>query len=300
MPQATTTNTRTSLWPDRWPAIALQECIDKVEAAPVDQQAEVKWNLPCVDCPKNQACLNAKRKELGTLIYGREINTNPRSSESSLFPYEMFVPMLLDDESFVPYYNKPYSIESRYGVCSAWDLAWSEKSGGDYLVKMTGLIDRQTGKKRILDIGRWQRISFDDQIQLMGSEWAMFKDDLVVIESDAAQTIWYQHLERNSSVPVMPHNASQKKDFASGVPKLLIELEQQKWQFPYERGSHHHENMEIFLAEAEAFGWVDDKLEGVGEHDDTVMCWWHLSWGLDKLVVQSQQLSRNVRPGAEI
>ncbi len=38
------------------------------------------------------------------------------------------------------------------------------------------------------------------------------------------------------------------------------------------------------LAEFEAFGWNDGKLEGVGEHDDTVMCFWHLNWAIDKLV----------------
>lgn len=281
---STLTNTRTALWPERWPAIALQACIDEVENAPPDQQAQVKWNLPCAQCPKNTACLNAKRKELGPLLYDREILTTPRSSESSLFPMELFEPLLRRQEAFVPYWHKPFSIESRYGVCSAWDIAWSEKIGGDYLVKITGVVDRETGIRKVLDINRWQRLTFPEQCMLVEAEWGKYQDDLVVIESDFAQKVWTQHLKSTTAVPVMPHSASGKKDMISGIPGLLLQLEQKKWEIPYQRGSYHHEHAEAFLAELEAFGWVDGKLEGVGEHDDTVMAWYHLAWGLDRLV----------------
>ena len=80
---------RTSLWADRWPAIALQECIDEVEAAAPQDRAKVTLGLPCKDCAKSTSCLTAKRKELGSLMYAREFGTKPMTSESSLFPREM-------------------------------------------------------------------------------------------------------------------------------------------------------------------------------------------------------------------
>jgi len=201
----------------------------------------------------------------------------------------------------VKFWNKPFSVEERYGVASAWDLAWSERIGGDWLVKMTGMVDRETGMRSILDIGRWQRLTFDDQIDLIGAEWQLFKDDVVVIESDASQKVWSQHLTRNTSVPVMPHAAGGKSDLASGVPGLILQLEQKRWEIPYERGSYHHENAEIFMAEAEAFGWSDGKLQGVGEHDDTVMAWWHLAWALDRLqVAERRSYRRGVQSGRYI
>ncbi len=134
------TNTRTALWPDRWPAIALQSCIDTVEAAEPGVRAEVKFNLPCKTCVKNTACLNAKRKELGPLLYDREILTLPRSSESSLFPREMFAPMLNNRLKCVQYFVPPFSLERDYKVAQAWDLAWSEKTGGDYLTCATAVV----------------------------------------------------------------------------------------------------------------------------------------------------------------
>lgn len=294
-------NTRVALWPTRWPAIALQECIDTVEAAPEDERARVKFALPCAACPENSACLNAKRKELGPLLYDREILTQPRSSESSLFPIELFRPSLRGNESLVPYWHKPFSLEHHYKIVQAWDLAWSEKIGGDWLVCMTASVDLRNGTRHMLDIERWQRISFDDQVKLIVAKHATFGSDLVVIESDAAQSIWSKHIGRNTAVPVLPHTAGGKGDLASGIPSLLILLENQKWEFPYERGSHHREETDTFLAEAGAFGWVDGKLQGVGEHDDTVMCWYHLNWGIDRFFGPTQGATeqyRGVVPGA--
>lgn len=294
-------NTRTSLWPERWPAIALQECIDIVEASPVDKRVAVKQALPCQDCPANVRCLNAKRKELGPLLYDREEMTRPRSSESSLFPREIWEPMLLRTETCVPYWHKPFGLEHEYGICQAWDIAWSEKIGGDFLVCATGYVHKPTGTRRLLDIERWQQKTFDAQVKMIEGRWKQYMADLVVIESDAAQQIWTQHVGRNTAVPVMPHNAQEKRDFAVGVPGLLISFDNQKWEIPYARGSRNFEHVDTMLDEFEAFGWNDGKLEGVGEHDDTVMCFWHLDWGLKRLLFYEQGGTEHHRgnvPGA--
>jgi hypothetical protein len=294
-------NTRTSLWPTRWPAIALEECIETVEAAPYDKQAEVKWGLPCDVCPENTRCLNAKRKELGPLLYDREIQTSPRSSESTLFPFDMWRPLLRGGESLVPYWNKPFSLEHDYGVCQAWDIAWSEKTGGDYLVCETAYVHRPSGKRHLLDVQRWQRLSFREQIRLMVHQSEVYQPDLVVIETDAAQQVWQQEVDKEARVPVLGHDAGTKRDLQVGVPGLLLLLEGRKWEIPFQIGTLHHEEVRNMLAEFEAFGWNDGKLEGVGEHDDTVMCFWHLNWGLDRLLWSGAggvETRRNVVPGA--
>lgn len=279
-------NTQTALWPTRWPAIALQECIDRVEEEkdPLER-ARVKYELPCQDCVKNTACLNAKRKELGPLLYDREILTNPRSSESSLFPFETWEPMLRRDMALTPFWHKPFSLEHEYAVVQAWDIAFSEKIGGDYLVCETAMIHRPTGMRQMLDIERWQRLTFKEQVEMIERKWLQYQADLVVIEDDAHQQVWANHMSRETAVPVMRHGASGKSDFASGVPGLLILIQNRKWVLPYERGTHQHEEMKNMLeTEFPAFGWNDGKLEGVGEHDDTVMCFWHLNWGLDRML----------------
>lgn len=300
-------NTRTSLWPERWPAIALQECIDEVEAAPPDERAQVKFNLPCQDCYMNSACLNAKRKESGPLLYDRELQTRPRSSESSLFPYEVFAPMLDHTNSLVPYWRPPFSLEHQYAVVQAWDLAWSEKIGGDYLVCVTAYVHKPTGKRVLLDLQRWQRLSFKEQCTLIEDRAKTYNADIVVIEGDAAQRIWSKHMADTTDVPVKPHDAggtatdAGKRDLIAGVPGLLITFENHKWDLPYQAGSYHHDEVANLLTEFEAFGWNDGKLEGVGEHDDAVMAFWHCEWGCRLMMgwdIGGTEFHRGVVPGA--
>jgi hypothetical protein len=287
----------TALWPERWPAIALQECIDKVEAAAQVDRAQVKFDLPCIDCDQSTRCLNAKRKELGPLLYDREIQTSPRTGDSSLFPPDLIDPCLRKDLQLVKYWRPMEGEEARYVVVQAWDLAWSERIGGDWLVCMTGRLDRETGQRRLLNVERWQRIAFDDQVKQIANKWAQYESSLVVIESDAAQSIWSKHVGRNTAVPVMPHTAGGKTDLATGIPSLLILLENKKWEFPAAPNGWNGEELDVFLSELEAFGWNDGKLQGVGEHDDTVMAWYHLNWGMDRLALKAVgQYRRGAQP----
>lgn len=294
-------NTRTSLWPERWPAIALQSCIDIVEAAPIDRQGEVKFALPCQACPEKVRCLNAKRKEIGSLMYDREILTTPRSSESSLFPRALLNPMLMPSESLVPFYRKPFGVEHEYACVQAWDIAWSEKTGGDWLVCISAQVHLVSGRRRLLDIQRWQRKTFQQQIDLIEQKHQEYESDLVVIEGDAAQQVWKQHTAATTNVPVISHDAADgKTSLQIGVPSLLIQFENRRWEIPWQEGSYHRSETEVFLAELEAFGWVDGKLQGVGEHDDTVMAFWHLNWGIDKYWSTNRQADeqhRGIVPG---
>lgn len=274
-------NTRHSLWPDRWPAIALQSCIDLVEAAEPEDQERVRRELPCADCDQNTRCLNAKRKEIGPLLYDREIQTSPRASESSLFPRSLFADMLDRDAECLPHYHKPFGVEDRYVVVSGWDLAWSEKTGGDYLVRVTALADRATGRSRVIEIRRWQQLSFPVQCAQIEADHALYSTDLVVLEGDAAQVIWRQNIAETTAVPVLSHNVvGSKRDLHVGVPGLLIDFANRLWTFPYRETGRGYDEVENLLTEFEAFGWTDDKLEGSGEHDDAVMAFWHCWWGL--------------------
>jgi hypothetical protein len=274
-------NTRVSLWQKRWPPIALQKCVDLVEEAPPELRAEIKRELPCKTCHKNTACLNAKRKELGPILYDRELLTSARSDESSLFPRRLMRPMLDPGRSCLPHYLKPYGMEHRLVVGSAWDLAWSEKVGGDWLVKITGELDLHTGRERVIDIRRWQGKTFAEQCDLIVQQHALYHDDLVVIEADAAQVIWAQTVEASSDVPVLRHAAGdEKQSLHVGVPALLIDFSNRRWSFPYRVNGTRVSEVENLLIELAAFGYVDGKLQGVGEHDDTVMALWHLWYGL--------------------
>lgn len=293
-----------ALWPGKRPTIARQACVDFMAGRPMSDEIF----LPCggdgdlldqEGCPENLRCLVAKRKEVGPLLYDREFGTTPRSSTSSLFPRERMEPNLVYDASLLPSYR---TSNPKFWVVNGWDIAWSERTGGDYLAKWSAVINRRTGKKRSLDINRWRALSFREQVSLIQHEHRLYGANLTVIEEAGAQSVWVQ--ESNvpaqaqpdpdldpryvelvgalSDIRVVGHSAGPKRDFILGVPGLILDLEGRRWQIPMQPDSYHHEEVENFLIECEAFGWNEDKLEGVGEHDDTVMAWWHCNWGLDQ------------------
>ena len=159
----------------------------------------------------------------------------------------------------------------------------------------------------MLDISRWQALTFRQQVELIQQEHELYSCNLSVIEEAGAQSVWTQevqaaqtdvHDERSaellkalSDIRVVGHAASDKRSLAKGVPSLILDMEREVWEIPFQEGTYHHEEAEVFLSELESFGWNDDKLEGVGEHDDTVMAWWHNSWGLDQLIGQRGSIS---------
>ncbi len=291
-------NTRSSLWPERWPAIALQVCIDQVEAVPPDLQAEVKRKLPCGTCPEKTRCLTAKRKELGPLLYGREILTDPQSSETSLFPFSLFAPMLRTDLAMLPAYPK-LTRPRHEKVVSGWDIAWSEKVGGDRLVRCTVALDTRTMRKRLINIQRYpEGMRYKQQLQQIELDHARYEDDFVVVEADAAQVIWSQGLEDGTDVPVVRHRAAEDKlDLQSGVPGLLIDFDNRRWIFPYMEDGPGFEEIKAMLAEFAAFGYQDGKLQGVGAHDDCVMALWHCWWGMKKLSSGIVEAKLGTQPG---
>lgn len=305
--RAVSWGTRGGLWPSRRPPIARQVCVDWVD----DQGRDGIWVLPCEDCPETAACLVAKRLEVGLLMYDQEFLTTPRSASSSIFPRERTAKMLRPDLSLVTSFTPGQ--RGRFAVVNGWDLAWSERTGGDYLVKITAAFDRKTRKRRMLDISRWQGMTFRNQVDLIRQQHLLYSANLTVLEEAGAQSVWTQEVRQARSevhdeassellaelndLRVIGHSASDKRSLQKGVPSLLLDIERDVWEIPYQEGTYHFEEVENFLSELEAFGWNDDKLEGVGEHDDTVMSWWHTSWGLDELVRSRASMSV---PGGQI
>lgn len=188
--------------------------------------------------------------------------------------------------------------EAEWRVVQGWDIAWSEKAGGDYLVCMSGAVHVSSNRRILLNVERWQRVSFLNQIKLIIKKHHDLRSRLVIIETDAAQQVWKNAVEETSSVPVLAHAASEgKHSFEVGVPSLLVKLERRQWEIPWTPGTLNHEEVVNFFRELEAFNWVDGQLQGVGEHDDTVMAFWHLNYGMDLLVGTGGEQYRGNQPG---
>jgi len=255
-----------ALWPERWPIRAIPDC-----------------DFDCPKCPAQLACLIGKRREVGPLVFDREFMCNPRSSVSSLFPIEMFEPMLNKNLQFTSS-TEHWSpkLREEFVITTGWDFALSEKVAADFTAKYTMAYHRKTQKRQILEIRRWKGISFDRQLHEIQQSYNRYKDDVVVLESVLFQRIYQNWITERTMIPVIGHDTgTEKQSLENGVPSLLLALERGMYVIPYMSGIT-REMVDIWLAECMAYGWVNDKLQGVGEHDDTVIAWWLAELGLKK------------------
>ncbi len=255
-----------ALWPERWPIRAIPDC-----------------EFDCPNCPKQLACLIGKRREVGPLVFDREFLCNPRSSISSLFPYEMFESMLNRDLQLTLTTREwQPSVREQFLIATGWDFALSEKVGADYTAKFTVAMHTGTRKRQVLDIRRWKGIQFDRQLYEIEQSYRAFDDDVVIVEDVLFQRLYRNWIESNTSLPVVGHSTGrEKQSLETGVPSLVLALEKELYVIPYAPGPT-RDTIDVWLSECMAFGWVNDKLQGVGEHDDTVMAWWLSEIGLKR------------------
>jgi hypothetical protein len=255
-----------ALWPERWPIRAIPDC-----------------DFDCPNCLAFQSCLIGKRREVGPLIFDREFLLNPRSSISSLVPREMFEPMLNRQLQFVPRaVDWMEDLRTRFVICTGWDFALSEKTAADFTAKFTIAMDRETGKRQVLEIVRWKGISFDRQLHEIQDSYRRMREDVIILETTLFQRIYKNWITERTMLPVIGHSTgSEKASLETGIPSLVLALERDMYVIPYASGPT-REMVDTWLSECMAFGWYNDKLQGVGEHDDTVIAWWLAELGLKK------------------
>lgn len=254
------------LWPGRWPIRAISDC-----------------DFDCPKCPKQLACLIGKRREVGPLVFDREFMCNPRSSVSSLFPLEMFEPMLNKELMFTATTGHwPKQLRDEFTIVSGWDFAMSEKVAADYTVKFTMALHNATQRRQILDIKRWKGISFDRQLHEIQKSHERYGEDAIILETVLFQKLYKNWITQNTSLPVYGHDTgTEKSNLETGIPSLVLALERLLYVIPYESGPT-RETIDLWLSECMAFGWMNDKLQGVGEHDDMVIAWWLAELGFKK------------------
>lgn len=216
------------------------------------------------------------KRDLDPLGFAREYQNDPIDDASSMFPTTITGRALTRGASmtFVTSYRK----DINEWVILGMDLAQSEKVGADYTVIWVGAFDRITGSRRILWGMREQGVGFDEMVNLLQSACRNFGVDLGIVEQNGFQSWLHARLmklpETNSRIQGHTTGA-EKTNLQTGVPSMKIALENDLWTFP--SGDEQARALgHTWQAEMAAMGWKDGKLQGVGEHDDTVMAWWFL------------------------
>lgn len=216
------------------------------------------------------------RRDQDPLIFSREFQNDPRDDSSSLFPWEVTSKAVKAGEAltFVPGYRKSAGEWVLFGA----DFAMSEAVGADYTVAIVAAVDRQRLTRRVLRAWRLKGVSFRGQVDLLRDICRFYDVDLGVMEQNSFQR-WVRDETRlypETAGRVVGHQTDAKKNtLAEGVPSIKIGLESELWVMP-SGDAESREFAHVWQSELQAFGWKDDKLQGVGEHDDTVIATWLL------------------------
>lgn len=245
----------------------------------------------------SEATLQRKRRELKSEArFAREFMCEPLSDEASLFPSHLFTGKTKSGEAVrIPYrLGLPASYWESKGFLryTGVDIAMSAETGGDYFVIFTVAVD-PAGNRWIANITRKKGLSFQAQLDLIKDEYYLLKPETIMIEANQMQRVWADEIVRETDLPVrkffttgvggtqpaQPWKkgatsiAVNKNHLDRGVPAMRISLENGKWRIP--RGDDHAiEETDHWIGEMGAIGWIDGKVQSVGEHDDTVMACW--------------------------
>lgn len=213
-----------------------------------------------------------KRKEIGSVSFAREILCQPISDDISIFPGYLFPPCFNKEMCMR---MKKEDLKSRGWVSYIGvDIARSSTVGADFFVIFV-IARTPDGHHVIVDIRRSKGLPFQRQLEEIEIAAALYDPALIFIESNAMQQIYSSELRRSTDLPVKEFVtlATNKYPLDKGVPGLRILLEGQKIVIP--RGDEISRKLsDIWIDECTQFGFVDGKLQGIGEHDDTVMAWW--------------------------
>lgn len=226
-----------------------------------------------------------QKQRFDTTLFSREFLNDPRDDASSLFPHEL-LQKALSAGSTLTFARTPVSKPAGTMHVLSADMAMSENVGADYCVVMVAQYDLATQKRQVLYAVRDRGWSFDTQVQTIRALSGMYQIDLGVIENNSFQRWVRAELAKypETATTIVGHQTgAEKQSLQDGVPSLIIGLQNGLWIFPTggdpildPMAAQAQEFARIWVSEMNSFGWLNDKLQGVGEHDDTVMATWLL------------------------
>lgn len=240
----------------------------------------VNWESGQVLWPERHDLDDLKsRQNLDPVLFSKEFQNDPRDDASSIFPHTLLDPAIEQGAhlSFMipgqPFHKQAGTLH----VLSA-DMAMSESVGADFCVINVAKLDLNTQQRTLLYAVRERGWDFQTQVRMLRDLTRAFDVDLGVIENNSFQRWVAAELRKfpETATKIVGHTTGiEKQSLAEGVPSLVIGLRQKLWTIPY-GDEQAQQYSTVWKSEMNAFGWVNNKLQGAGEHDDTVMAFWLL------------------------
>jgi len=215
-----------------------------------------------------------KLREWDPVMFSREYQNDPTDDASALFPLDTTAKMLAPSATFE---SSKRAIHRGEIVVLGYDPAASGRIGADYCSLTVIAVDIQNFERRFIYGFRAKGLDFDAQVELLRSVCRTYNVTMGYVEQNGFQRWLPAELKKYPETRcIVGHNTGlEKVNPIDGIPGLAIAVERGRWDGSLPCGDPESAAYaKILRTEAAAIGWRDRKLQGLGEHDDTIMSWW--------------------------
>ncbi len=218
------------------------------------------------------AQLLAKKEEIGSIDFAREIMCEPITDDLTLFPSYLFVGNVMARHVPLGLTRKQLD-ELGWTVYIGVDLAVSASASADYM-RICVLAQDAKFNRYVIDLFGGRGLTYKKQKELLIDVCTRYGPEHVLVESNAYQSVFGDEMIEDTDLPIIKYTTTgTKNSFETGVPVLRRLLENGKLRFA--RGNDKAiKKTDIIIEELQCFGIVGGKLRGVGAHDDCVMALW--------------------------
>lgn len=241
----------------------------------IDKEGRILW-----PDRYNEKDLEDKRKQLGQVIFTREILVEPIVSDSSLFSLRLLQKSFVGMENYRLVGNiESFPIKFKR-VITGCDFAKSAEIGADWTSFVTFGED-DFGNRYLLNMYHEKGVSFYDQITALKTIGKNFKPNLMLLEANQFQSIYSDVMMKETTLPIKPFiTGRRKQDLYQGIPGLVLLFETNRIRLP--RGDLYSiKQTDKIINEFNHIGYTDRGIQGIGEHDDIVMSIWLAMQGFD-------------------
>ena len=205
--------------------------------------------------------LMKKRAEIGSFAFAREFQCEPMSDDDSIFPRDLLKSCLRNDYIF----ETESDNESRYLISVDFSIGTTSSSDNSVI---TTLKDDRNGNISVCDIWKQSGQTYDVQLEAIRERYEAFQPIQIHVENNIFQAIFEQILKKERLPVVGIPTTRQSKENNTFLLRSLIE--DKKIIFPY--GDVKSRKMiDDLMIELGAFGYRNDKLQGLGKSDDMVL-----------------------------
>lgn len=217
--------------------------------------------------------LDARKAEIGSVRYAREILCQPVADTSSLFPMSLFTGDPVEQAGITMGMPKERWLEAGIKLYMGVDIAMSTEVGADYTVAIVLGVDGH-GNRWLVDMFRGRGMPFQEQLAVIRQLGHRYNPAVIAIESNQAQRFVADELIRTTNLPIVRHTTTAAKhSLEDGLPSLKLLFENRKLRLP--RGDARSiEETNILIDEFNNFTFVEGRVISVGEHDDVPMAFY--------------------------